>query len=352
MSSNSLTLTINELKPEIINCFKSKVVPMLTSSPGLGKSSLMHQVADELNLQIVDIRLAQIDPVELGGFPHIYEDTVGIKHATYVPMDIFPLETTPVPKGKAGWLIFLDEFNSAPVAVQAAAYKLVLDRMVGNHKLHKNVAIACAGNKMTDGAIVNRQGTAMQSRLVHFEMEVSPNDWFNWAYSAQIDPRIIAFLQFSPGKLHKFDPNHNDKTFPCPRTWEFASRLTRNTPDLKQCVARLSGAIGEGTAREYITYCEVFDKLPKLEDILANPETTEIPEEPSIAYALTSLVGEYLDKDNSDKLTTFMRRMEPELTGISLRIAFGGPNAPGLLRNPNIVKLFQEMGREYADVIL
>ena len=66
----------------------------------------------------------------------------------------------------AGWLLFLDEFNSASVAVQAASYKIVLDRMVGKGHLHKNVAVVCAGNLESDGAIVEQMSTPLQSRLV------------------------------------------------------------------------------------------------------------------------------------------------------------------------------------------
>jgi len=81
-----------------------------------GKSAVLHQIAKKFKLFLIDIRLAQCDPVDLSGFPI----TSGLK-AKYLPMDIFPLEDDPIPAGYNGFLILLDEINSASMAVQAAA---------------------------------------------------------------------------------------------------------------------------------------------------------------------------------------------------------------------------------------
>ncbi|OZB41166.1 MAG: hypothetical protein B7X50_07665 [Alishewanella sp. 34-51-39] len=132
-------------------------------------------------------------------------------------MSTFPLESDEVPKGYNGWLLFLDEFTSATRAVQASAYKLVLDRMVGDHYLHKNVAIVCAGNLETDGAIVEAMSTALQSRLVHFEVAVDSECWLEWAVKNDIDHRITSYIRFKPDNLYTFKADHTDKTYGSPR---------------------------------------------------------------------------------------------------------------------------------------
>ena len=110
------------------------------------RRAIVKSIAEEYNLKMIDLRLAQCDPTDLLGFPHIDGDK-----ARYVPMDTFPLEGDPLPINPvtgiaySGWLLFLDEFNSADKGVQKAAYKLVLDRMTGLYHLHKNVAISAAG---------------------------------------------------------------------------------------------------------------------------------------------------------------------------------------------------------------
>lgn len=195
----------------IIDVLKAKRVPFVKSSPGMGKSDIIKNIADEFNLKIIDHRLAQSDPTDLMGFPNIVEG-----RSKYFPPETFPLEGDSLPKGKNGWLLFLDEINSAPPSVQAASYKLILDRAIGDKNLHEQVAIVCAGNLSSDKAIVNFMGTAMQSRLVHLEMQADHEGWVNWAVDHDIDYRIRAFIRFKPAMLHNFDPNHDDNTFPCP----------------------------------------------------------------------------------------------------------------------------------------
>lgn len=49
----------------IISYIKAKLVPMLVGSPGCGKSQIVHQIADEYNLKVIDLRLSQCDPTDL-----------------------------------------------------------------------------------------------------------------------------------------------------------------------------------------------------------------------------------------------------------------------------------------------
>lgn len=106
----------------ISNFIKAKLVPMIEGSPGMGKSAIVHQIAEQYGLKLIDLRLSQCDPTELMGFPSIGSNVDRTKaRAGYVPMDTFPLEDDSIPAGHNGWLLFLDEFNSAPPAVQAAA---------------------------------------------------------------------------------------------------------------------------------------------------------------------------------------------------------------------------------------
>lgn len=110
----------------IIRCLASHKVPLLRSSPGMGKSSLIHQIAADGNFKVLDLRLAGCDPCDLNGYPYIDPKT---NMFTQVAMDAFPLCDRPLPtrivdgvsKQYSGWIILLDELTSASQAVQAAA---------------------------------------------------------------------------------------------------------------------------------------------------------------------------------------------------------------------------------------
>ncbi len=308
---------------DLIEAFlQAKLVPMLKGSPGIGKSQAVYALAKKYNLKLIDLRLAQCDPVDLLGFPTIHAAYGGAKmdRGGYVPMTTFPIEGDTIPEGFNGWLLFLDEANSAPQAVQVAAYKLILDRMVGQYKLHKNVAIVAAGNLETDGAIVQEMSTALQSRMVHIELEVNVQEWTDWAATHHFDLRITSYFELCPLNLHKFDPDHTDNTYACPRTWEFANRLLKDIPESSPLfLAALSGTLGEGMAREFQGWCQMYAELPKISQLLTNPKGIPMPEEPSVLWALTGAISSAATMTNCDKLMDFVDRMPIEFQVVTTR---------------------------------
>lgn len=301
---------------EMVSGFlKAKLVPLLAGSPGIGKSAIIHQVAKEYNLKVIDVRLAQCDPCDLNGFP-----TVLGKKSGYLPMDTFPIEGDILPEGYNGWLIFFDELTSAVPAVQSAAYKVILDRMIGNYHLHKNVVMAAAGNLETDNAIVQPMSTALQSRLVHIELTLDHEEWCDWAMSNNINHHITSFIKFKPSALYTFQPDHTDHTYACPRTWEFTDRIMKVvSTDSRNLLPMLAGTISEGVAREFVTFMKIYDKLPTLEAILKNPQNIEVPEEPSILYALSGSLATHVDEDNFATILSYIKRMPAEFQIITLR---------------------------------
>jgi len=305
----------SEAKELIMDALMAQLVPFIGGSPGISKSALIREIADENNLQLIDFRLAQADPVDLNGFPNIEGNK-----STFLPPKIFPIEGDPIPAGKAGWLLFLDEINSAPLAVQTASYKLILDKMIGEHHLHKNVAIVAAGNLSTDKAITNRIGTAMQSRLIHLELEVSHKDWINWAINNGIDHRITGFLEFRPELLHNFNPNHDDNTFCCPRTWHFLSKIINSWETIPtNKLPILAGTVGEGAAYEFHTYSQIYERLPTIEKIKENPEAINLDIEPSDLYAISSLLSEHMDKSGIKQLIKLVNRLPMEFQVTTLQ---------------------------------
>ena len=249
------------------------------------------------------------------GFP-----TITGEKASYKPMDTFPIEGDTVPKGYNGWLLFLDELNSAPPAIQSAAYKVILDRMVGNHKLHKNVAIVAAGNLETDNAIVQPMSTALQSRMAHLELVVDSKEWVDWASSNEVDHRITSYINFRPDALYTFSPDHTDKTYASPRTWEFANRILQVTDAASsEALPMLAGTISEGVAREFLGFCKIHMNLPKLGEIIANPTSIKVPDEPSVLFAMTGALGNNAAEDNIGALMKFISRLPVEFQVVSLR---------------------------------
>lgn len=317
-----MKITAKEAPSLISDVLRHKRTPMLHGSPGYGKSDILKAIAKKNGLILIDHRLSQSDPTDMAGFPTMNEDRT---RSRYAPPETFPIEGDVLPKGANGWLLFLDEINSAPLSVQAASYKIVLDREVGQHKLHEAVHIVAAGNLSTDKAIVNRMSTAMQSRLIHFELELDYKAWIDWAARNKIDFRISAFINFKPEILSNFDPSHSDHTFACPRTWEFLSDMIIDYTEIPaEKLPLLAGTVGEAAGREFFAYSQIFKQLPTIEKIMANPMGVEIPDEPSTQYAISGMMGHHLNDQNADKLMLFLERMPIEFQILTLQQSLKG----------------------------
>ena len=204
--------TVPQVIAGIKRCMVHKLVPMIHGNSGVGKSDIVHQIAKLGKLKLIDWRGSTAEPQDLSGFPVLSEEK-----ATYLPFDTFPVENDLIPKGYNGWVIFADELNGASASVQKAMYKLILDRMVGNHNLHDKVYIIAAGNLANEGALVNSLPTPLQSRMVHFELTVDAKAWNEWATDNKLDYRVISFIGYKPHLLHNFKLGSNDYTFACPR---------------------------------------------------------------------------------------------------------------------------------------
>jgi hypothetical protein len=294
-----------QVRGHILDCFTAGLVPFVRSSPGMGKSSIYRSVADELDLALIDHRLSTSEPTDLSGLPQFHNGK-----ARFAPFEeLFPIEGTPIPQGKQGWMVFLDEMNAASKAVQAASYKLILDRMVGQHKLHTNVVIGCAGNLDTDRAIVNPISTAMQSRVVHLEMEISHQEWLeDVALKEGYDSRIIAYLSQYPSKLMDFRPDHNEHTFCCPRTWSFLNRLIQGRDVTEDKAALYAGTITSGVAVDFVQFTAVFKNLVTVREILANPEDCHIPADTATKWATVAHMMEKIEENNFSGLATYANR--------------------------------------------
>lgn len=262
-------------------------------------------------------------------------------------MSTFPLEGDAIPKGYSGWLILFDEISSAPPSLQAASYKILLDRMIGSHKLHKNVALCAAGNKETDNAVVFPMSTALQSRLVHMELVVDHKEWIDWGNEHGIDHRITSFIGFKPGALYTFQADHTDNTYACPRTWEFASRVLKvvdfGSPEL---LPMLAGTLSEGVAREFIGYCKVFNELPTMAQILEKPDSIRVPLESSVLFAMSGAISHYAKADNIGDLLKFVVRLPIEFQVITVKQAI--KRTPALMANAAV----QEWINKHADVYM
>lgn len=289
-------MNFSNVKQSVSVCLSINLVPMVLGAPGQGKSSMMKELAKESNLELIDVRLAQCDPTDLLGFPSIDKDT---GKAAYKPMETFPLETDELPEGKDGWLLFLDEIPNASTAVQVAAYKLILDREVGNHKLHENCYITAAGNREQDGCYVQEFPEALKSRMTFLTLETNQEDFLEFAYANKLAQEVIGFINFKPSALNFKVPDSDEQAYACNRTWEFASKIMKSDADEYIKRNLLNGTIGTPTTSEFMSFCKYYDKLPSYKQVAQGKAKPVDSSDVGIMYAMSSMLAANYDKGDN-----------------------------------------------------
>ncbi|MEA3353458.1 MAG: MoxR family ATPase [Campylobacterota bacterium] len=288
-----------DLKDALIPLVDSKIPVFIWGNPGVGKSSLVSQIAQNKDMNFIDLRLSLLDPTDLRGIPFFEKDE---KKAVWAKPEFLP-DTNSHDYG----ILFLDEINSAPPTIQAAAYQLILDRKIGEYTLPVNYSIVAAGNYESDRGVTYRMPTPLANRFVHLNFDLDFDSWKLWAYETLLDKRIISYLSYKPSDLFMFDPKSSQKSFATPRSWKFVDDILKSSLDTKLLENVIGGAVGKETAQEFVNYCKIMDELPNIEDIL-NGKSVEIPQRNSALYALTTGIV-YALKENftTDNLTNTLR---------------------------------------------
>ena len=63
------TMTPSKVRASVIRCLDKGLVPFIQSSPGMGKSAIVKQIAKDFKLKLIDVRLSTLEPVDLSGLP-------------------------------------------------------------------------------------------------------------------------------------------------------------------------------------------------------------------------------------------------------------------------------------------
>lgn len=226
---------------------------MLWGTRGVGKSSIVRQVAHEAGVDLIDLRLTTIEPVDLRGA--IYADDERAQ-TVWFPPEFLPTDPT------SSGILFLDELTAADQRLQVSAYSLILDRRVGNYRLPDGWFVVAAGNASFHGAVTYDMGTALADRMFHFNVQPTVEAFLDYALEQEFAPEVMAFLKVRPDRLDdtqaQLDADHLIGA--SPRGWEDVSSVLR--ADLAEDARRwfVQGRVGAANAAEF------FGVLQELRD--------------------------------------------------------------------------------------
>lgn len=296
---------------------------MLWGAPGVGKSQAVRQIAAEIETRtkkrvaVTDVRLLLFNPIDLRGIPTANADktlAVGLRPQIF-QMD----EGEDVVN-----ILFLDEISAAPQSVQAAAYQITLDRVVGEHKLPENCIVIAAGNRVTDRSVAFKMPKALANRLMHIEVECSFSSWKEWAIRSGVNDKVVGFLSFRQQYLMNFETTGDDLAFATPRSWEMVSNILNFVnSDVEKAYHLIAGLVGTGPAVELRTWTKIYNDLPDVKDIFDGKQP-KMPTSTDAMYALCSSMTAYAraHKDDLRRIANSIQyadRMPPDFSTVLLK---------------------------------
>ena len=281
-----------------------RVIPYLIGGAGLGKTSVIQQIAEEREHGCYILSLAQQDAAELGGIIALIDG----KAERVMPYWL--RKVTDMAANMEAVYLFMDELPQAPVSNQNVAAQIVNERRIGEFKLPDNVAIVAAGNRTSDRAGTNNMPSHLKDRLMFQEIEADLEDTIAYFMAHGVHEDVTGFLRARPEFLHKFDRDANAS--PSPRSWDRVSTILGWGLDPVCQAEAISGQVGRAACADFMGYVKLKATMPDLDKIISNPDSSEIPSDAMVLYALAAGLSHKMNKSNAGNIIKYLKRLDAQ----------------------------------------
>jgi hypothetical protein len=219
-----------------------------------------------------------------------------------------------------GILVF-DEIGQCDNGQQKIIANILLAREIHGRKLKAGWTIVCTSNRATDRAGAGRVLGHLQNRVTALNLEISLDDWTQWALENNVQPEVISFLRFRPDLLNNYSASQDVNA--TPRAWTQGVSAQLGVIDTAAEFEVFTGEVGEGPAAEFLAFLKIFRKLPSPDAILADPKKSPVPDDPATLYALCGALAHRSTPVNFGRVLTYVRRMPPEFSVLFIKDATG-----------------------------
>lgn len=317
---------------------------MLHSSPGVGKSAIIHQcgfkVKDRFEevfnakFKIWDVRVGAQQESDIQGIPHP-SDTGEVINGVFTKDMAFSTPPWWPKEGECG-ILLLDELANSPIPNQHACYRVVHDRSIHNGKtLPPGVIVIAAGNTKADKTGAKGIVPALARRfMAHLFIKPSAEEFMVYAMNKNLHPMVISYLGYDNSKISKH-PLPGELGFPCPANWESVSNLLYNPymdKDLREI--GVIGGLGPVEGTEFIGYMRNERYYPNFEEVERTGEYT-LPTDSdfdrggvwAVVISTTTRIMNHLSGDEvseeskkkANNLAAILREMDVSTAGIAFR---------------------------------
>lgn len=299
--------TLNDIFAHNAAMFKAKqtnhmayLVPMLLGSPGSAKSSMVRQVAKKNGAKCIELSLANYEYYDLAGWNVGKDDTMLQLRPAWMP----------AVNDKGPGVIFVDELPQAPIPNKNVAATLIHERRIGPHYLPDGWQVVAAGNRAKDRAGTTPIPSHVRGRVIMIEVSPTVEEVATHFIATGVHPSVPAFLRFMPQYLDAFDPAADSS--PTARGWEFVGTIQKaiNSPTAR--TEAMAGVVGAEAAHKYVAYSRLYESIPDVDNIIANPTTASVEMKADVRFAVCASLAAKSGKDNLSAIVKYISRFEQQ----------------------------------------
>ena len=250
----------------------------LLGAPGIGKTAVMEQIAQEMDIALVSYSMTHHTRQSALGLPFIsHKKYQGAEFdvSEYTMSEIVAsVYETMEATGKTEGILFLDEINCVSETLAPMMLQFLQGKTFGNQKVPEGWVIVTAGNPPEYNKSVREFDVVTLDRIKKIDVEADFDVWKEYAYQQGIHPAVISYLELRRKNFYRVENTVDGKIFATARGWEDLSRLIQVYEILGKTVDRevVSQYIQHRMiAKDFAGYLALYYKYRtdyKVEDIL------------------------------------------------------------------------------------
>ena len=258
----------------------------LLGAPGIGKTAIMEQIAQELGISLVSYSMTHHTRQSALGLPFILRKTFGgvdYDVSEYTMSEIIAavydtIEETGIAEG----ILFLDEVNCVSETLAPAMLQFLQFKVFGRHRLPKGWMVVTAGNPPEYNKSVREFDIVTMDRLKRIDVEPDYAVWKEYAWHYQVHGSILSYLDVRQQDFYTVESTVDGKSFVTARGWEDLSKMIVLSEELGLPVDHnLTGQYLQNAriAREFALYYELYNAYKdqyRIEAILSGQASEEV----------------------------------------------------------------------------
>ncbi|MCM1135372.1 MAG: AAA family ATPase [Clostridium sp.] len=280
----------------------------LLGAPGIGKTAVMEQIAQELQIALVSYSMTHHTRQSALGLPFIsHREYQGMKYevSEYTMSEIIAsvyevMEQSGIREG----ILFLDEINCVSETLAPSMLQFLQYKVFGRHRVPEGWVIVTAGNPPEYNKSVREFDVVTMDRLKVLDVEADYRVWKEYAWQRGLHAAILNFLELKKEYFYKIETTVNGRSYVTARGWEDLSEILYlyEEEGIKADEALVGQYLrNERVVKEFTAYYDLFNKYKKdyqVEEILEGTAMAQVAERARVAAfdERLSLLGMLIDK--------------------------------------------------------